>query len=93
MLGALEEVTLNRDDVQVLAVSVDEKASDISRYVRDNQLRYQVALVNDPVEKNFQLKGVPVLYVIDKQGNIHFEHKGFRPDLIQVLSIELDDMN
>jgi hypothetical protein len=49
-------------------------------------------LLNENLEKLYGLQGVPVLFVIDQDGNIHFEHKGYRPDILQVLDVELRDL-
>lgn len=49
-------------------------------------------LIGNGIEKTYGIQGVPFVYVIDGAGQIRFEHKGYRPDLIQVLSIELEDV-
>ncbi|MBN2102843.1 redoxin domain-containing protein [bacterium] len=92
MMEAILEIASEREDLAIMAVAVDRDASDISRFVRDNRIPFQVLLTNRQTEMEYQLKGVPVLYVIDPDGRIHFQHKGFRPDLIEVLNIELDNL-
>jgi len=92
MTEVLQDIAAYRDDLTILAVAVDRDASEISRFIRDNRIPFQVLLIDRKVEIDYQLKGVPVLYVIDSVGRIQFYHKGFRPDLIEILNIELDNL-
>lgn len=92
IMDMLQDIFYQREDIQILAVSVDRDGSDVSRYIRDSRVPFQVLLVDRATEQAYRLRGVPVLFVIDSNGQIHFEHKGYRPDLLQILDTELDHM-
>ncbi|MFC1569882.1 redoxin domain-containing protein [bacterium] len=92
IIDLLQDMSYRREDIQILAVAVDRNASDVSRFVRDNRIPFQVLLIDQKVEQDYNLKGVPVLFVVDTTGHIHFQHKGYRPDLIEILNIELDNL-
>ena len=79
------------DKVLFLTVAVDPNKSDVINFMRTYQFALP-ALFNDGTDESFNIQGVPVIFVIDAQGNIHFEHKGYRPDLDDVLRIELEDI-
>ncbi|MBN1893208.1 TlpA family protein disulfide reductase, partial [bacterium] len=78
-------------DVLFLSVAMDRKPEPVRSFVRKNRISMTV-LLNEEMEKLYGLQGVPVLFVIDQNGDIHFEHKGYRPDILQVLDVELEDL-
>jgi hypothetical protein len=49
-------------------------------------------LINNGTDKDYRLQGVPMLFLIDGLGNIQFEHRGYRPDIGQNLTIELNSL-
>ena len=79
------------DEVLFLTVAVDPNKNDVIQYMRKYQFGLP-ALFNDGTDESFQIQGVPVIFLIDAEGRIHFEHKGYRPDLDEVLRIELNDI-
>jgi tetratricopeptide (TPR) repeat protein len=89
LIQALYELQ-DREDITILAVAVDHDPASVSRYVRDYRIPFLVLLNNQQTEYNFELRGVPVLFIIDSENRIQFEHKGFRPDIVDILNIELD---
>jgi peroxiredoxin len=78
-------------EVLFLSVAMDKKPEPVQSFLRKNRIAMTV-LLNENLEKLYGLQGVPVLFVIDQDGNIHFEHKGYRPDILQVLDVELRDL-
>lgn len=78
-------------DVLFLTVSTDAEKSDV-RTLPDKQRFFLPVLYGNGIEKEYGILGVPVVYVIDAEGDIQYENKGYRPDMIQVLSIELADV-
>ena len=78
-------------DILFLTVAMDPDADSVFRFLDDTGLILPV-LLNDGVEKMYGLSGVPVTYVIDAHGKIQFEHKGYRPDLTQVLRVEINNL-
>lgn len=92
MMDAMIDISYQRDDIQIYIIAVDRNPSDVSQYVRDNHIPSQVLLSNQAMEDAFGLKGVPVLYIIDSRHRINFQHKGYRPDIIDILNIELDHL-
>ena len=78
-------------DVLFLTVSVDRSIDALDSFVRKHRIPFPV-LLNDETDKAYDLMGVPTLFVIDAEGTIHFEHRGHRPDIQKVLSIELEDL-
>jgi thiol-disulfide isomerase/thioredoxin len=89
LIQALDELQ-DREDITILAVAVDRDATTVSRFVRDYRIPFQVLLTNQQTEYDFGLRGVPVLFIIDSENRLQFEHKGFRPDIVDILNIELD---
>jgi len=78
-------------DVLFLTVSVDKDDSSIDHFLKRNRLFLPVLFYRD-TDQQFRLQGVPTIFVIDEDMNIHFEHKGYRPDLMRILEVELEDL-
>jgi thiol-disulfide isomerase/thioredoxin len=92
LIQALYELQ-DREDITILAVAVDRDFASVSRFVRDYRIPFLVLLTNQQTEYDFGLRGVPVLFIIDSENRIQFEHKGFRPDIVDILNIELDHIH
>ena len=55
----------------------EAKVENVKNYVRDNDIRYPVAVDNDFVTwKRFGNRAWPALYLIDKAGRIRYSHVG-----------------
>ncbi len=93
LIDALKEIAYARDDVLILAAAVDRDGADISEFVRSNRIPFQVLILNSQTEEVFNLQGVPVLYVVDSGLKICYYHKGYRPDIEDILNIELDSLD
>lgn len=92
MLRQLQELSSNLGDrVLFLNVAMDTDQNKIHDFV-DKTGFYLPVLFNEGLEKTYDLQGVPVLYVINSEGMIHFEHRGFRPDIQQVLATEINSL-
>lgn len=63
----------------VVAVSIDEQKSDMDAFLKKNPVPF--TLVRDPKSTLFDTKlgltGVPVSYILDKQGKVALSHSGF----------------
>lgn len=91
-LDVLRELTGDYGDkVLFLTVAMDQNASDVRKMIDKQDLDLNVML-NSDIDRLYDLQGVPTLFLIDAAGNIHFEHRGYRPDLTEVLTLELDDL-
>lgn len=63
----------------VVAVSIDDDKADMDAFLKKNPMPF--TLVRDPQSKLFDkqlgLTGVPVSYILDKQGKVAFTHSGY----------------
>jgi len=92
MIKMLKDLSMEwGDSVLFLTIVTDKDIQRIENYVRNKKIWLPV-LINNDTDKDFGVRGVPTLYVIDKKGYINFIHKGFRPDIKDVLAIELNDL-
>jgi hypothetical protein len=78
-------------DVLFLTIAVDVEESDVRDYVIEKRISLPV-LLNDGTDEDYQLQGVPTVFIIDHDGMIHFEHKGYRSDIERLLIIETTDL-
>ncbi len=64
---------------KVIAINLDENSSDAEQFLKALPADFQVFF--DPAGKApeaFDIKGMPTSVLIDRQGNIHMFHVGFR---------------
>lgn len=77
-------------DFAILAVNLDEAASDATNFLREHPVSYMA--LQDPqgdVAQAFGLKGMPSSYVIDRDGIVRYRHIGFEPRDIDALKHEI----
>jgi peroxiredoxin len=92
LLKSLERLTDQYgQSVLFLTVAMDQDPGEVRQFVRKEGLILPV-LLNDGQERLYKLEGVPMIFLIDRKGDIRFTHKGFRKDINSILSVELEDL-
>jgi peroxiredoxin len=77
------------DHVAVLAVSIQEEADTIAKYIDKKELTYPVLLDGDGAAAAiFEVKGIPTIVGIDASGKIVFRGHSIPADLAHRLSNE-----
>jgi len=71
-------------DFRLMAISIDfpHRFREISRIVREKQFPFEVYWDRDRLFRNVmpgELNGLPQVFIFDKDGNLAYRHKGFRP--------------
>jgi peroxiredoxin len=78
-------------DVLFLTVATDVNERTLNSYLKKYGIIFPV-LLNNRTDQEYELQGVPTLFVIDAEGNIQYEHKGYQTNLMNTLAIELDTL-
>ena len=66
--------------LQILAVNMDEKAEDATKFLAGHPAGFSVAAGdNAPCARNFNVQVMPSSYLVDRNGFIRHVHLGFRP--------------
>lgn len=92
LLKSLEQLTDQYgQSILFLTVAMDQDPNTIRQFVQKERLILPV-LLNDGQEKPYKLEGVPMVFLIDRDGNIRFSHKGYRRDINSILSVELENL-
>ena len=69
---------LKSDGVELLAIDAGEPYDRIKRFVKANDIKFEVLLDQDSsVSDSYGIMGVPTFFLIDKQGSIVFEDNDF----------------
>ena len=63
----------------VLAISTDRQKSKVPPFVEKNGYTFPVLLADGKVETAYQVRGIPVVYLIDRTGVIRYHKEGFSP--------------
>ena len=67
--------------VVVLAVSMDDGGWDaVQSFVKENGIKYTVLKGNEDVAQKYQVRSIPMLLVLDKEGKISKRYLGFGSD-------------
>jgi peroxiredoxin len=61
----------------VLAISTDRQKSKVPPFVEKNGYTFPVLLADGKVETAYQVRGIPVVYLIDRTGVIRYHKEGF----------------
>ncbi|RKY56352.1 MAG: hypothetical protein DRP93_01555 [Candidatus Neomarinimicrobiota bacterium] len=67
---------INDDDVEIIVVSTDRDKYLVPPFIRKNGYDFPVYYA-DGLNKAFGVKGIPTLFVIDKQGMIRYKKVGY----------------
>ncbi|WP_416396530.1 TlpA family protein disulfide reductase [Allohahella sp. A8] len=92
-LSKLRNELVEAGDFEVLAINLDAKTEDATRFLSQFPVSYPVLL--DPKGKTpeaYGLVGMPTSYLIDQKGNIVSKHEGFRDGDIEKLRKEVETL-
>jgi cytochrome c biogenesis protein CcmG, thiol:disulfide interchange protein DsbE len=77
----MNELSSRYPNLKIVAVNLDERREDADKFLAAVPARF--ALAFDPkggVARIYDLKGMPTSFLIDRQGVLRREHRGFRRD-------------
>lgn len=67
------------DRVAIVGISEDDESGGIGNFVEETGASFPVAWDGDKtVARNYQIKSMPTLFIIDQNGLVRFVHSGFR---------------
>lgn len=79
-----------KQGLQVLGLSVDEDGERIVKAFTDEfRVNYPLALAGDAVTVDFGIRSVPIMFLIDKKGNITEIYRGFSAESARSLEASI----
>jgi peroxiredoxin len=78
--------------IELLAISTDKDVSKVAPFISQNNYTFPV-LFNQNTGKDYDVSGIPTLCVVDKSGRIQYRHLGYRPDVVDILNLQLAELN
>jgi thiol-disulfide isomerase/thioredoxin len=79
--------------VKVFSINVWENAPDkAAAFITDNKYAMTLLYGTPNISKDYGFDGIPYLCVIDRDGNIRYEEKGYADDLGENLAFWVDDL-
>jgi thiol-disulfide isomerase/thioredoxin len=79
--------------LQIIAVNMDQKPADAEGFLVAHPTGFAVAAgPNGPCAKALGVAAMPTSFLIDRDGNIHSRHAGFRADDTASLRAEIDTL-
>lgn len=68
---------LNKNDVELIAIAVDDTEKDALNFAKIHGLSFPIAVdVTGKVAENYQIFGVPETIIIGRDGRIKYTHRG-----------------
>lgn len=81
------------DNVKVFSINVWERDSAIAApFMLENKYSMTMLYGYNDLSKEYGFDGIPYLCVIDKDGNIRFDEKGYTPELSENLTFWVEDL-
>jgi len=78
--------------VVFLAISTDKETEKVEPFISSNRYTFPV-LYNAGTSKDYDVAGIPNLFVIDKQGRVRYQHLGYRPDVVDILNLQIAELS
>jgi len=77
-----------KQGIELLAISTDKDTAKVAPFIAENQYTFPV-LFNNGTSIDYDVVGIPTLFVIDQNGRIQYRHVGYRPDIIEILDVQI----
>lgn len=80
---------------EVLAVTIDAPVSDAHEFLANLEAPLDYTLLADEtsdVMYAYEVRGMPTSFLVDRQGNIHMVHEGFRDGDIEVIDNAIETL-
>jgi thiol-disulfide isomerase/thioredoxin len=78
----LHKTVQDKADVEILCMNVWERDPDrakVAPYWKENSYPMKVGLASGTDASSYGVSGIPTLFVIDRQGQIRYQHVGYAP--------------
>lgn len=80
MLMALQ-AKFEVSDFIIFGINIDTNHREVEKYLHDIKVNYPILYDKEQtVSKQYAVKEMPSSFIIDRDGNIQFEHIGYQPD-------------
>ncbi len=78
--------------IELLAISTDREPEKVAPFIKENRYSFRV-LFNDNTARDYDVSGIPCLFVIDPNGVIRYRHLGYRPDVVEILNLQIAELS
>ncbi|MFC1520903.1 peroxiredoxin family protein [Elusimicrobiota bacterium] len=83
----------NRDKkFEVIGIDIEEPEKEVAYFVKKYGLTFKVLLAQDAsvIKKDYPVRFLPTLFLINKQGNLHKRYEGFHPSILDDVTALLE---
>ena len=84
--------TYRSDGLVVLALSTDRDPAAVVSFVSRNGFTFPVLFANPEVARTYRVRGIPTVYLVDRQGTIRFHHVGYTRGAEKTLESEVVEL-
>jgi len=73
----------------VLAISTDNAKAAVPPFIEKHQYTFPVLYADSAIPSAYSVYGVPMVYLIDRQGAVRYTHTGYSPNGVLQLEVEI----
>ncbi|MBU0520484.1 TlpA family protein disulfide reductase [bacterium] len=81
----------NEQGVIMLAISTDRDQEKVHPFIEENGYTFEV-LFNDNTSRDYDVAGIPTLFIVDGAGTVRYKHVGYRPDIVDILNLQIAEL-
>ena len=84
-----------RENVRVFGINVWERKAgpaEIKAYIESKGYNFPILFGDKQIAKNYGVRGIPTLFVIDPEGKIAYRHVGYNMSMDEVLTWQVDQI-
>ncbi len=78
--------------IELLAISTDKDTGKVAPFITEKKYTFPV-LYTENTGKDYDVSGIPTLFVVDQTGRIKYRHLGYRPDVVDLLNLQIAELN
>ncbi|RJP73688.1 MAG: hypothetical protein C4524_14320 [Candidatus Zixiibacteriota bacterium] len=78
--------------IELLAITTDKDTSKVAPFIAEHQYTFPV-LFNQGTSRDYDVSGIPTLYVVDREGRLQYRHLGYRPDVVELINLQIEALN
>ena len=79
------------EEIVFLAISTDKDTSKVIPFIESNGYNFTV-LYDDGAKLEYNVAGIPTVFIVDHEGIIRYKHVGYRPDAEEIWRAQIDEL-
>jgi peroxiredoxin len=79
-------------DFALISISINDSIETLREFVEEYGVTFPVLLNDKHIEELYEVTSIPTTFLIDRQGKIVHKHLGYVPQMVEILSREIEEL-